>query len=178
MPWMFRWIGLHPLASFGGQLLVAPALYTRPPCCNEMAGAGASGWLASLVGHEMVTGSPACLCCGAAEEDEAHILAWCPATGTQYWQLLVAGAWRAAARVAALEVPLPPVAVLKDMHIMLVGALIPVSAAVSWGLPAMGAPQFLAALHRGLAVAVVGRLRRREELMHQVHALDVPTTEA
>jgi ribonuclease HI len=120
---------------------------------------------ARLVGHGMVTGSRQCLCCGADEEDDEHILAGCPATGTADWRLVVDEAWRGAAQAAALPAGLPPDRVLQEVHIMLLGALIPQSAVTGWGLPAGQALQFLAALHRGLAEAVAERLRRRGELL-------------
>jgi hypothetical protein len=113
----------------------------------------------------MVTGSRSCLCCGAAEEDDAHILADCPATGSQDWRLLVADAWSSAATAAAWAAPLPPEDVLVQVYFMLLGALIPLAAATDWVLPSSTAPRFLAALHRALAIATAERLRRREELM-------------
>ena len=44
--------------------------------------AGCLASRARLVGHGMVEGSTQYLCCGAAVEDDEHMLAGCPATGT------------------------------------------------------------------------------------------------
>ena len=126
----------------------------------------------------MVVGPQTCLCCGAEVEDDEHIVAGCPATGTQDLRQLVAEAWGVAAKAAAVDVPLLPEAVLVDVHFMLLGALIPAAASSNWGLPAEGASRFLAALHRGLAAAIAECLRRREELVVGAIPVAAPDSEA
>ena len=91
--------------------------------------------------------------------------------------MMIADAWQAAARLAAVETPLPPEEVLVDSHIMLLGALIPRAAGTSWGLPVSAAPRFLAVLHGGIAAAVAERLRRREELMALARSQGAQTPE-
>ena len=158
----------------------ASFIHPAPPAVIKWLARVRAGCLASrarLVGHGMVQGPRTCLCCAAEEEDDVHILAGCPATGTADWQSLVGDAWGVASKAAAVEVPLPPAAVLAEVHIMLLGALIPLSAAADWGLPAGAALPFLAALHRALAAGVAECLRRREELMAVARALVDPDRE-
>ena len=153
----------------------ATFVHSVPPAVIKWVARVRAGCLASrarLVGHGLEAGPRNCLCCGAAVEDDEHILAGCPATGTQDWLLLVAEVWSAAAKVARVNVSVPRGVLLAPIHIMLMGALIPVSAAETWGLPAAVAPRFLTALHRGLATAIAECLRRREELMAAVRAQD------
>jgi hypothetical protein len=58
-----------------------------------------AGCLASrlrLFSHRMEA-SPACVCCGASEEDEAHVVSGCPATGTVDWLIALQEVWGASA---------------------------------------------------------------------------------
>ena len=67
-----------------------------------------AGCLASrfrLFTHHMGP-SPACPCCGADEEDEEHMVAGCPATGSSDWALSVMEVWNKSA--AALTVTVNP----------------------------------------------------------------------
>ena len=68
----------RPLVA--GRQFVHP---TQAPVVKWLARVRA-GCLASrlrLFSHRMEA-SPACVCCGASEEDEAHVVSGCPATGT------------------------------------------------------------------------------------------------
>ena len=136
--------------------------------------AGCLASRARLVGHGMVAGSSACLCCGAELEDEEHILFGCPATGSSEWRQLVAEVWAAAGKAVGLEVPMLMNAVSERDRYLLMGALVPKSL-VDWGVPQAVGSRFVAALHRGLAVMVAEVLRRREEL--QAASRDLPMSE-
>ena len=139
-----------------------------PPAVIKWLARVRAGCLASrarLVGHGLCSGSPQCLCCGAEVEDDEHVLAGCPATGTQDWPALMAEAWAMAARTVGAQIPMPPASTWMPDYLMLMAALIPMSSSRMWGLPPRIAPQFLAALHRSLAAAMAECLRRREELI-------------
>ena len=127
-----------------------------------------AGCLASrsrLVRHGMVAGTTQCLCCGAAVEDDKHIVSDCPSTGTRDWLLMLTEAWGTAQQGSGLQVPLPAVTLLEPIRLPLLAALIPSHAAETWGLPPMQASRFLSLFHRGLAEVMAERLRRRGELM-------------
>ena len=119
----------RPVVS--GNAFVHPA----PPAVIKWLARVRAGCLASrarLVGHGLEAGSPQCICCGAAEEDNEHLLSGCPATGSQDWPNLLSEAWAVAARAAGVTVPMPPAASLVPDHIMLLAALLPLGAAADY----------------------------------------------
>ena len=75
--------------------------------------AGCLASRAQLVGLGLVQRLPQCLCCGATTEDDEHVLAGCPATGSQGWLALVAEASVVAAKAVGVGVPMPPVSMLE-----------------------------------------------------------------
>jgi hypothetical protein len=52
--------------------------------------------------------SPACLCCGAALDNDSHVLDGCPATGSTDWLHNISAAWHLAAAALKLQVLCPP----------------------------------------------------------------------
>ena len=120
-----------------------------------------------LVCHGLAMGPVVCLCCGASNEDDEHLLTGCVATGAADWLASILEVWRATATALHVVMPDPPAAWLEDHRFMLVAALLPAHLAADCGIPEAVAPRFLALLHRALAGATAERLRRREEL----HAL-------
>jgi hypothetical protein len=121
---------------------------------------------ARLHRHHLVD-SAACLCCGEASEDDAHVLAGCPATGTSDSLAILTEAWQEAAVACGLQVPLPGTAWLEAHTFPLLAALIPESALHHATLPAPEAARFLNRLHLALAAATAERLRRRGSLMDE-----------
>ena len=113
-----------------------------------------------LFSHHLET-SPACPCCGAEEEDEEHVVAGCPATGSADWLRGLLEVWDSAARSAEVTVPLPPISLLEQFHLPLLAALLPVPLVDSISLPAGQLAPFLRRLHVGLAQQTAEWLRRR-----------------
>jgi ribonuclease HI len=146
-----------------GTAFVHPA----PPATIKWLARARTGCLATrmrLVGHGMVQGSTLCECCGETAEDEEHLLLGCTATGSADWQASMLECWRAAAQGLSETVPDPPLPWLEDHRFLLVAALLPTSLVAACGVPAAVATRFLSLLHRGLAMAVAERFRRREQL--------------
>lgn len=151
--------------------VVTPAGFQHPtqPAVIKWVARVRCGCLATrerLVRHHMggVT-SPSCLCCGAPSEDDAHVLAGCPATGSADWAPALLDAWSSAATAASVAAPAPPMAWLEAHRFPLLAALIPSS--TLWHSPLHGSagPRFLGQFHRALSCRLGEVLRRRGELM-------------
>ena len=126
-----------------------------------------------LVNHGMVE-STACLCCGAAVEDEEHLLTGCEATGSSEWQASLLEVWRAAAQTVQADVPDPPPEWLEAHRFMLLAALLPADLEMVCAVSKAVAPRFLPALHKALAASTAERFRRRE-VLHSEAALPAPS---
>ena len=113
---------------------------------------------------ELIT-SAGCLCCGAALEDDLHVLTGCPATGSADYLALLREAWTAAVTTSKLRAPLPPLAWLEAHRLPLLAALIPSSTLWHHPLGDSDSSRFKAALHVALAERVAELHRRRGELM-------------
>ena len=110
--------------------------------------------------------SPACMCCGAAVEDDVHVLVGCPATGSDGWLGAFLQAWVAAGAAAEVRVRKPPEAWVQDRRVMLMAALIPVGLRQYAG--SMGEGEWLRlarGLHEALAVRLADVMQRRGRLM-------------
>ena len=117
-----------------------------------------------LVGHGMSRGSTDCPACGDVNEDDAHVLFGCTATGTADWLATFQEVWLSAASAVHEDLPPPPSTWLERHRYMLRAALIPITLPADCGVPEAVAPRFLHALHRALAESTAEYLRRREEL--------------
>ena len=115
-----------------------------------------------LTRHKMVD-NPSCPCCLAPVEDDEHLLAGCPATGTADWLTLLEDAWHEAS--SGLAAPPPPRSWLTTHRLLLLAAMIPVSIYSELALPAQDANRFTTKLHVVLAALIAERLRRREALI-------------
>ena len=120
-----------------------------------------------LVRHGMAQGSTFGGCCGAAEEDDEHLLTGCDATGSADSMASILSVWRAVAQGLSAPIPDPPESWLEDHRFMLLAAVLPATLAVDCGVPETVATRFLARLHPALAAATAERLRRRGELLAQ-----------
>ena len=114
--------------------------------------------------------SPACLCCGALVEDDEHVLAGCPATGSADWEASFSEVWARAAARTKLEIALPPPDWVAAHRLPLVAALIPEGALWHVRLPVADASRFLRRLHLLLAEQLAEWMRRRGELGSAVEA--------
>jgi len=154
----------RPVSSGGSFVhLVAPAVVKwlgRVRC-------GCLATRACLHRHRMGVSSPACLCCGAAIEDEEHVLAGCPATGSADWASSVLQAWADASSQLRIAVAPPPEEWVRAHRLPLVAALIPRTVLWHHPLPASEAQLFLAKLHICLATHLSDWMRRRGKLMAQ-----------
>ena len=119
--------------------------------------------------------TPACLCCGAVQEDDLHAVAGCSATGSAEWETNLAEAWQAAAIACSLTLPMPTSAWLQLHRFPLLAALIPTSLAPNLQLSAANVSRFLTRLHRQLAQVTAERLRRRQELMFSLTPSAAPS---
>ena len=121
--------------------------------------------------------SAGCACCGAAIEDDTHVLAGCPATGTADWEAIISEAWQAAAVATRLSVAPPAAPWLQQHRLPLLAALIPSSTLWHSPLPPGDAARFLHRLHLALAESTAERMRRREALhaAHQSAAISPPS---
>ena len=109
--------------------------------------------------------SPACLCCSAPVEDDAHAVSGCPATGSADWAVNISEAWAAASHLTSLDVPLPLEDWLSTHRLPLLLGLIPASLHPSLPLPPADASRFLSHLHRALCQRTAELCRRRQELL-------------
>ena len=109
--------------------------------------------------------SALCPCCADAEEDDRHLLAACPATGSSDWPTALPALWQSVADACRLAVPPPPVAWLEQHHLPLTAALIPVSNLWHHPLPSMDALRFLRRQHVALAERLAELLSRRYTLV-------------
>ena len=119
--------------------------------------------------------SPACQCCGEAEEDDVHVVSGCWATGTGDWLALVAETWQAAASSTKVMAPLPPAGWLQQHRLQLMAALVPASLTSMLQVPVGDACRMLRRLHFLLAEAVAERLRRREVLQAEAASAAGPS---
>ena len=145
-------------------------VHPAPPAVIKWMARIRTGCLATrmrLVRHGMLHGSTTCRCCGAADEDDDHLLTGCPATGAADWKSSLLEIWRAVALGLQVTVPDPSDSWLADHRYLLLAALLPAHLAVDCGVPHSVAPRFLARLHSALAAATAERLRRRGELLAQ-----------
>ena len=126
-----------------------------------------TGYLASrarLANHGLLS-SAACPCCGAAEENDIHMMAGCPATGSSDWASSIIDAWQHSAAPLGYDVPLPSMPWLQENFIPLLAALIPLSARTLLPLPPSIVDRFLHRLHHTLSARIAEVLRRREVLI-------------
>ena len=115
--------------------------------------------------------SPACPCCDGPVEDDAHVIAGCPSTGSSDWQFCIAEAWATAASATGLTVPQPDPSWVATHHLQLMAALLPTSLRQHTGLPAPQHSCFCTRLHVELATRVAHLLGRRESLIFSTAAL-------
>ena len=106
-------------------------------------------------------GDPSCPCCSADEEDDHHLLAGCPATGSGEWALALPELWMSVARSCQLSIPPPPPTWLDLHHLPLTAALIPEAALMHYPLPVADSARFLRRLHLALAERLAELLSRR-----------------
>jgi hypothetical protein len=112
--------------------------------------------------HHMVA-SPACPNCPSPTEDDAHVMAGCPAIGTADWLGNIRDCWKIA--IAGLAAPPPPEAWLTTHRLPLLAAMIPASLRPLLALPDPEVARVLRRLHLALATMMAERLRRREALI-------------
>ena len=116
-----------------------------------------------LLRHGLVP-SASCPCCAAPVEDDAHVLAGCPAIGTSDWLALLQDCWRAAAEPLP-GFPAPFVPWLATHRFPLLAALIPLSLHHELAVEESTSARFAARFHTILATQVAERLRRRQALI-------------
>ena len=104
-----------------------------------------------LYRHHMGPDKDSCLCCGAALEDELHVLSGCSGTGSLDWAASFMELWAAAALHCHLLLPPPPSAWVASHRIPLAAALLPDSSLWHHPLPPSDAQRFLHRLHHLLA---------------------------
>ena len=109
--------------------------------------------------------SPACPCCLAPVEDDAHVVAGCPSTGSADWSHCIQEAWSVASTSSGLSPPLPSPAWLAIHHLQLMAALIPCSLLHDSLLPPSAQARFFSHLHKELAASTATILGRRETLI-------------
>ena len=113
-----------------------------------------------------------CPCCAAVEEDDRHLLAGCPATGSADWPASLPELWLSAAQSCRIIAPPPPAEWIAQHHLPLTAALIPQAVLWHHPLPAADALRFLRRLHVALAERLAELLSRRYTL---VWAAEAPT---
>jgi hypothetical protein len=101
--------------------------------------------------------SATCPCCLSAVEDDVHMLAGCPATGTVDSLALLQSAWRD----CSTSVPPPPDDWLLTHRLQLLAALIPQSLHAHVSLTGHDPSRFIPRFHLTLAAAIAERLCRR-----------------
>jgi hypothetical protein len=118
--------------------------------------------------------SPACPCCSAPVEDDAHMVAGCPATGSADWAQCIMEAWATASTTTSLSPPPPAPLWVSSHHLQLMAALIPNSLLQECPLPPSDQARFYSRLHEALAVTTAGLLGRREAILQSAAALQPP----
>jgi len=160
-------IFLLPVVVDGAFVHVVP-----PPVLKWVARARAGALATSL--RKATTGlgispSPACPCCGAASEDDAHVVVGCPATGAGACADVASKLWLQAAVKRGVQAPPQLVSSWVSAHLLQLSvALIPTSARGLLGGCAAAdslVVSMLQDLHRGLAERLAEVLRCREDLV-------------
>ena len=126
-----------------------------------------AGCLASrlrLFRHRMES-SPACPCCGTAEEDEEHVVMGCPGTGSVDWLSTLRELWVKTASELSLSTAPPSETVLGQFRLPLLAAVIPSTVIDLVPLPQGMLWKFLKRYHLALATNLAEKLRRREALI-------------
>ena len=119
-----------------------------------------------------LSGSPECPCCAAEVEDDAHVIAGCPATGSSDWPQCVMEAWTCSGEATGLH-PIPPdMEQLGACKLQLMAALIPSNVVAASLLPPSHQARFFGRLHKELAARTAQFLGRREALISR--ALEEP----
>lgn len=143
-------------------------LHTTAPHVIKWVARARCGCLATqarLFAHGMGVPSAACRCCGAAVEDDLHVLSGCPATGSLEWGASILEAWVEASARSKVVVPMPPQEWVSAHHIPLTVAVVPSSTLWHHALPVAEARAFCSRLHTVLAERLAELMRRRGELM-------------
>ena len=120
--------------------------------------------------------SPACPCCSAPVEDDAHVVAGCPTTGSADWAQCITEAWVTASAATHLSPPQPAPSWVSSHYLQLMAALIPSSLLQECPLPLSDQARFFGRLHEALAVTTAGLLGRREALIQSAAALHPSAT--
>ena len=126
-----------------------------------------AGCLASrlrLFNHHLQASS-VCPCCGAEEEDDAHIVCGCPGTGSVNWLAMFKEVWALVSGELSVSLDPPPDPWLDQFRIPLLAALLPAELATYAPQSIAVQVPFLRKLHRRLAGDLAERLRRREVLI-------------
>jgi hypothetical protein len=121
--------------------------------------------------------SPACPCCDGPVEDDAHVVAGCPATGSADWQSCISEAWATAVTATNLQIPLPEPSWVDTHRLQLMAAIIPASLQQHTNLPGPHHSRFCTRLHVELAIKTAHLLGRRESLIFST-AVDPSVTAA
>ena len=158
-----------------------------PPVLKWVARARAGALATSL--RKATTGlgpspSPLCPCCGAASEDDAHVVAGCPATGAGACVDVALRLWLQIAAKRGIQAPPLATSWVSAHLLQLSVALIPTSArGLLGGCADSLVVSMLRDFHRGLAERLAEVLRCREELLAQASsssgangARDAPTS--
>jgi len=142
-----------------------------PPVLKWVARARAGALATSL--RKATTGlgpspSPLCPCCGAASEDDAHVVAGCPATGAGACVDVALRLWLQIAAKRGIQAPPLATSWVSALLLQLSVALIPTSArGLLGGCADSLVVSMLRDFHRGLAERLAEVLRCREELLAQ-----------
>ena len=173
------WLRLLYPADLALDWQSSAGIFRRPTCSGgsfvHSANPAVIKWIARVRAGSLNTrlrlhkrrmvGSSSCPCCDAEEEDDEHVIAGCPATGTADWPAMLCEVWDITARAIGVAIPSPEPEWLSCHRLQLLAALIPQSIAGQVPLPAASAARFRQRLHRELAGATAECLRRRQALI-------------
>ena len=115
--------------------------------------------------------SPACPCCDGPVEDDAHVLAGCPSTGSSDWQSCIAESWATAVIATGIQAPLTEPSWIAAHHLQLMAAIIPLSLRQHTSLPAPLHSRLCTRLHVELATCTAHLLGRRETRIYSSAAV-------